>query len=125
LGIGFLFHEVELGLVVAFVEMPRNISTLIFNFPWRCREWTALLAEWAEVCQHYFSIFGTADDANDENEQGGGPRIFLALVRASALLVPDEDYRPTKHANRHENSAKEKSFALIRARARRSLGAGG
>jgi hypothetical protein len=44
------------------------------------RKWTALLAECGEICQHYFSIFETADDADNENEQDEGPRIFPALA---------------------------------------------
>jgi hypothetical protein len=78
------------------------------------RKWTALLAECGEICQHYFSIFETAnyaDDADNENEQDEGPRIFPALAPALAGTTT-KSKRPTKHANNAKETHRYRRYAL-------------
>jgi hypothetical protein len=50
----------ERGLVLAVAETRGGFSALFFDFLFSlCSgEWNAVLAECAEMCQHYFSIFG-------------------------------------------------------------------
>jgi hypothetical protein len=53
---------VELGLRVAFVETPARFNAdFLCLIPSEIRKWTPLLAECAELCQYYFSIFETVD----------------------------------------------------------------
>jgi hypothetical protein len=76
---------VELGLRVASLKRPAGFNAIFFVFiPSEVRKWTALLVEYGEVCQYYFSIFETADFMGEaDNEiRKTKVRIFPA-ARAS------------------------------------------
>ena len=64
------------------------------------------------MCQHYFSIFETANYTDHADNEMSKTNV-RAFFRLPLLLVLDEVQRPANHANRRENLTERKSFALI------------
>ena len=87
----------ELGLRVAFVETPARFNAdFLCLIPSEIRKWTPLLAECAELCQYYFSIFETVDymDGADNTV------LRRPLERARQRGVPSQKARNSRVASR-------------------------
>src|SRR6185437_6986916 len=92
------------GGALDFVGTLRSVSTLIFNFPRRCRKWASLLAERGEMCQHYFSILGLLLATNRRRST---PMFAAAATKAAENL--DSARVAT---NRHVAKSKELASCL-------------
>ena len=87
----------ELGLRVAFVETPARFNAdFLCLIPSEIRKWTPLLAECAELCQYYFSIFETVDYMGLRGQY----RPAATAQNSTPAVVPSQKARNSRVASR-------------------------